>query len=417
MTLTPRQVRLLQSSWAAVAPNSEQVAAQFYGRLFALDPTTRALFTGDMVEQGRKLIDLITIVINGLEYLDELLPVLVDLGRRHAAYGVTERMYGTVGEALLWRLGKGWRGVHGGSRGGLGDDLRLASGNYEVGGVCARGLRRVVGRGSRGASPAANGAARILVRRRITRYDGGLRSPRRVADARAMQIVIILLVIVLVVVGALFGYQQQKKRREALRLLADRMGWQFRADSDHDHDDEYAQFGIFRQGHSRYAYNTLEGPVDIHGVNWPVKMGDFHYQVTSHNGKSSTTHTYRFSYALLRLPYRRIPELLIRREGMFDALKNLFGFDDIDFESAEFSRRFCVKSPDRRFAYDVIHPRMIEFLLEYEPPTIDIEAGSCLLADGKRTWTPEQFRATIDWAEHFFELWPAHVTAQLQPEV
>ena len=61
--------------------NSEQFATQFYGRLFALDPTTRALFTGDMVEQGRKLIDLITIVINGLEYLDELLPVLVDLGR------------------------------------------------------------------------------------------------------------------------------------------------------------------------------------------------------------------------------------------------------------------------------------------------------------------------------------------------
>ena len=60
---------------------------------------------------------------------------------------------------------------------------------------------------------------------------------------------------------------------------------------------------------------------------------------------------------------------------------------------------------------------MIEFLMEYEPPTIDIEAGSCLLADGNRTWTPERFQATMDWAEHFFELWPAHVTEQLQPKV
>jgi hypothetical protein len=39
------------------------------------------------------------------------------------------------------------------------------------------------------------------------------------------------------------------------------------------------------------------------------------------------------------------------------------GIEDIDFESAEFSSKFCVKSPDRRWAYDVIHPRLMEFLL------------------------------------------------------
>jgi len=229
-----------------------------------------------------------------------------------------------------------------------------------------------------------------------------------------MEVLICLIVIAAVLVGAYYAQQKRRQRTLDLAALARRLDWQFRPENDYGHDELFAQFKVFRHGHSRYAYNTLVGRIDVSGAAWPAQMGDFHYQVTTHNGKSTSTHTYRFSYMIVRLPFLRQPELLIRREGMFDALKNLFGFDDIDFESAEFSRRFCVKSPDRRFAYDVIHPRMIEFLMEDESPTIDIEAGSCLLSDGKRTWTPEEFRATIDWADHFFELWPTHVTSQLE---
>jgi hypothetical protein len=231
-----------------------------------------------------------------------------------------------------------------------------------------------------------------------------------------MEIAVLLLpiILVLVAVAVYFSYLQQKKRREAMRQLASELGWQFDADRDYDHDDQYAHYEIFRHGHTRYAYNTLYGPLVIDGRSWPVKMGDFQYKVTTSNGKSTTTHTYRFSYLILELPYARVPDLLIRREGMFDALKNLFGFDDIDFESAEFSREFCVKSPDKRFAYDVIDSRMMEFLLASDPPTIDVENGRCCLSDGKRTWRPEQFRTKLGWAEKFFALWPDHVVYQLQ---
>lgn len=229
-----------------------------------------------------------------------------------------------------------------------------------------------------------------------------------------MAVVVIILVLVFAVVGGYFAHLEHQKRLAALQALADRLGWQFSADYDYEHEDQFSQFEIFQRGHSRYAYNTLTGTLDVAGGHWPVKMGDFHYKVTSNSGKHRTTRTYLFSYIILRMPYRALPELLVRREGMFDAVKNLFGFDDIDFESAEFSRRFCVKSPDRRFAYDVLHPRMIEFLLEYEPPTIDIESGCCALADGSDQWSVEQFQATLDWARHFFELWPEHVKSQLE---
>ena len=68
--------------------------------------------------------------------------------------------------------------------------------------------------------------------------------------------------------------------------------------------------------------------------NYPAKMGDFVYKITTSTGKSTQTRTYRFSYLILHLPFGNVPDLLIRREGMFDKLAGAFGFDDIDFESA-----------------------------------------------------------------------------------
>jgi hypothetical protein len=109
-----------------------------------------------------------------------------------------------------------------------------------------------------------------------------------------------------------------------------------------------------------------------------------------------------------------VPDLLIRREGIFDKIAGVLGFDDIDFESSEFSRKFCVKSGDKRFAYDVIDPRMMEFLLASDPPTIDIERGQCCITDGARRWEPAQFQAAMGWLGEFFDRWPDHVTASLE---
>ena len=50
---------------------------------------------------------MLTAAVKGLDRLDQLVPVVQDLGRRHATYGVEDRHYDTVGAALLWTLEKG----------------------------------------------------------------------------------------------------------------------------------------------------------------------------------------------------------------------------------------------------------------------------------------------------------------------
>lgn len=206
-----------------------------------------------------------------------------------------------------------------------------------------------------------------------------------------------------------------RKRREALAALAAELGWRFDPRKDRDHDEEYAYFEYFRRGHSRVAYNTLSGSVEIDGHGYWAKAGDFQYMVTRHNGKTTQTDTYRFSYLIVHSPFgRTLPTLLIRPEGIFDKMAGAFGFDDIDFESVEFSRRFYVRSDDKRFAYDVIDPRMMEFLLASNPPAVDMEHGQCLVSNGSSQWTPEEFRWHIRWVVEFFDRFPDHVVDSLR---
>jgi hemoglobin-like flavoprotein len=105
--VTSRQKTLVQESFTSIEPILEDVTALLYGRIFELDPATRGLFPQDMASQYRKVSQMLTAAVKGLDRLDQLVPVLKDLGRRHAAYGVTQRHYDTGGAALMWTLEKG----------------------------------------------------------------------------------------------------------------------------------------------------------------------------------------------------------------------------------------------------------------------------------------------------------------------
>lgn len=223
-----------------------------------------------------------------------------------------------------------------------------------------------------------------------------------------------ILIAALVIIAVYYGHLAAKKRREELAALAQELGWSFDPDTDTSHDEEYAHFEIFRRGHSRAAYNTLFGSLTIDGRPYPAKMGDFTYKITTSNGKTTTTHTYNFSYLIVHLPFRGIPDLLIRREGFMDKIAGALGFDDIDFESAEFSKRFHVKCSEKRFAYDVIHPRMMEFLMQTCPTAIDIERCRCSLSNGSNRWETQEFKAMLAWVDRFFDQWPDHVINQLE---
>jgi hemoglobin-like flavoprotein len=105
--MTASQIALIQSSWAQVEPISDTAAKLFYDRLFETAPQVRPLFKGDMQEQRRKLMAMLGMVVKALPKLEQIIPNVQALGRRHAAYGAAPEHYAVVGEALLWTLRHG----------------------------------------------------------------------------------------------------------------------------------------------------------------------------------------------------------------------------------------------------------------------------------------------------------------------
>ena len=111
--MIPFQKNLVKSTWKMMAPMADEVARRFYERLFEIDTSAQALFkSSDLPEQRRKLVQALSLVVQGIDDLSTLAPVVADLGRRHAKLGVTESQYESVGVALLWTfeqsLGSRW---------------------------------------------------------------------------------------------------------------------------------------------------------------------------------------------------------------------------------------------------------------------------------------------------------------------
>ncbi|RYY01541.1 MAG: hemin receptor [Gammaproteobacteria bacterium] len=106
------KIHLIRASFALVAPASQVVGLIFYRNLFELDPKLKSLFPADLNQQSAKLMQMLSAAVSSLDNLDDLVPVVQQLAKRHVKYGVTPQHYQTVGAALLNTLVEG-----------LGDDL------------------------------------------------------------------------------------------------------------------------------------------------------------------------------------------------------------------------------------------------------------------------------------------------------
>lgn len=193
-----------------------------------------------------------------------------------------------------------------------------------------------------------------------------------------------------------------KKRREAYQALAAELGLQYSSQKDRElvKRTEFLNSiragGAFSSARNQYAVNILSGELQGHRI----RSFEYHYETHSQDskGRRQTTH-YWFTICTLHLP-RRFPELLISPEGLFSKLGQALGYDDIDFESYEFSKRYCVRSKDKKLAYDFCNARMIEYLLSQDRLTIEVEAMTLALTQRGRAGIDE-IRAQL---EHLLEI-------------
>ena len=227
--------------------------------------------------------------------------------------------------------------------------------------------------------------------------------------APALMIGMFALMITLIIGGIIWSVRAKKKRQMALSAWAHARDFTFMADETRALEHQFHDFKILRTGSNRYAYNVMMGDRDGRGV-WAF---DYHYETYSTDSKGNRqTHHHHFS-ALIVDSGLYLKPLTIRAETFFDKMKGVFGFDDIDFESAEFSRKFYVTAKEKRWAYDVIHQETMEFLMESPRFAIELEGPYALAVRTKR-FKPFEFDQALDLLDGLLERIPADLQAELR---
>jgi len=158
-------------------------------------------------------------------------------------------------------------------------------------------------------------------------------------------------------------------------------------------------FSPFGKGYSRVISNAVIG-----GLPWGT-FYTFDYRYVTGAGKSRQEH--RCGIAAFRVPLNFV-KLELRPEGFMDALGGVLGLRDIQFESDEFNREYHVTSANDRFAFDVLHPGMMEFLLSL--PKLNWQLmGPYIVLTQNGYWSVEMLDSLVTAAERFVQLIPDYV--------
>jgi hemoglobin-like flavoprotein len=98
-------IEALRESFELIAEAHPTIMARFYEILFERYPQAKRLFGRNSREaQEQMLTRALAAVLDHLEDAPWLSDTLQALGAKHVGYGVTEEMYGWVGECLLATL-------------------------------------------------------------------------------------------------------------------------------------------------------------------------------------------------------------------------------------------------------------------------------------------------------------------------
>jgi len=169
---------------------------------------------------------------------------------------------------------------------------------------------------------------------------------------------LVLFIGVAAIVAAIWvSYYLKKKRREGFAFAATQLGLQYAPE---DLFGTLAEpFALFEKGDGRGVENVVWG----RWQDLEVRLFDYWYYDESTDSKGNRSRTYHRFNCVIAPVDAACSRLVIEHENLGSRLASALTFRDIQFESEEFNRTYLVRSPDAKFANDLIDARMMEWLL------------------------------------------------------
>jgi hypothetical protein len=202
---------------------------------------------------------------------------------------------------------------------------------------------------------------------------------------------IIGFVILCVVVSIIVTNILERKRREAIRILAEELHFEFFPGGKADLLAAMSPFRLFNVGRSRLMKNLMRG------VAGGIELDIFDYRYTTGSGKSQQT----FSFTVLsaRTEDMDLPQFSLRPESFWNKIGNILGLRDIDFDTnPKFSSLYHLKGADESAIRSVFRPEVLEYFAQH--PKLNVEGsgdtliyfvGSRLAANKVRDFMAEGF--------------------------
>jgi hypothetical protein len=172
-------------------------------------------------------------------------------------------------------------------------------------------------------------------------------------------------------------YERVDYRVLDLEMLATKLGFEsFKPNRDEGFPMGWGFLSRLAQGENRYAFNILRGTYQ----DQTLFIFDYHYQI---GGTSKDVEHHFCTMFMLIAKESCFPKITIRPERSDTFLSKMdaaLDEHDVKFESVEFSKAFRVLCADKKFAYDVCNPQMMEFLLANRDLDVEIQGPVILLA-------------------------------------
>lgn len=172
--------------------------------------------------------------------------------------------------------------------------------------------------------------------------------------------------------------------------LAKRLGLHFDPARHYSLADDYSFLPFLAHGQNRYVFNVLSGRYQ----ESEVMAFDFHYETDEKAENNDLTNSHHYLTTAMLLMPAYFPKLRIVPESWGSKIEESLAGGDVQFESAEFNRAFRVCSSDKRLAYDICNPQVIDYLLENRD--LNLQVQNCTLATASDTqWSVQQVEANL----------------------
>ena len=202
------------------------------------------------------------------------------------------------------------------------------------------------------------------------------------------QVLVSLAIVGLIGVIWYFAVQWEKKRTEAMTAACQAMGFAFEQLGDVQALRTFGDLPVFDRGHSRKARNVMSGRT----ADRQVKLFDYAY--TTGSGKNS--HTHNQTVALFPDGASGLPDFELAPEHIFHKLGQVFGYQDIDFEtSPEFSSRYLLRGTDEAAVRAAFAADTLAFFSQEQGWHVEVRNGHAGVYRADKRCKPEEAPAFL----------------------